>query len=149
MEEQQLQDDAFYMRKALDEAQRAFDADEVPIGAVVVMNGKIIGRAHNLTETLEDATAHAEMQAITAAAGSLGAKYLVGATLYVTVEPCVMCAGAMYWSKVSRLVYGAPDDKYGYTVKSPEALHPKTEVVSGVLADECADLMKRFFKNKR
>lgn len=144
----QLADEAF-MRKALEEARRAFAAGEVPIGAIVTLQGRIVGRGHNLTETLDDATAHAEMQAITAAAGSLGAKYLTGCTLYVTVEPCVMCAGAMYWAKVARLVYGAPDEKYGYTVKSPGALHPKTEVTSGVLADECAALMKTFFKNKR
>ena len=149
MEESQQQTDEFFMRKALDEARVAFDAGEIPIGAVVVLKGQIIGRAHNLTETLEDATAHAEMQAITSAANHLGAKYLTGCTLYVTVEPCVMCAGAMYWSKLARLVYGAPDEKYGYSVVSPGALHPKTEVTSGVLSDECASLMKLFFKNKR
>ena len=149
MDEAQRHTDEMFMRKALDEARAAFEAGEIPIGAVVVAQDRIIGRAHNLTEALEDATAHAEMQAGTSASGFLGAKYLTGCTVYVTVEPCVMCAGAMYWAKIARLVYGAPDEKYGYTVVSPGALHPKTEVVSGVLADECAALMKQFFKNKR
>lgn len=142
-------EDIRYMRLALDEAQKAYNADEVPIGAVITLDGQIIGRGHNLTERLADVTAHAEIQAITAAAETLGFKYLDGCTVYVTVEPCVMCAGAMYWAKIARLVYGAPDDKYGYTHIAPDALHPKTTVESGVLADECAELMKEFFKNKR
>ena len=137
------------MRLALDEAQKAYNADEVPIGAVITLDGQIIGRGHNLTERLSDVTAHAEIQAITAAAETLGSKYLEGCTVYVTVEPCVMCAGAMYWAKIARLVYGANDEKYGYTHIAPDALHPKTTVVCGILADECADLMKKFFKNKR
>ena len=142
-------DDLHYMKKALDEAQLAMEADEVPIGAVVVSKGRIIGRGHNLTETLQDATAHAEMQALTAAANCVGTKYLTDCTLYVTVEPCVMCAGAMYWTKIGRLVYGAPDEKYGYSVVAPQALHPKTQVEKGVMADECAALMKQFFTHKR
>lgn len=142
-------DDQRFMKMALSEAKRAFDADEVPIGAVVVLNGMVIGRGYNLTERLHDVTAHAEIQAITASAETLGSKYLEGCTVYVTVEPCVMCAGAMYWAKIKRLVYGAPDDKYGYTKVAPNALHPKTEVESGVMAQECAKLMKDFFKNKR
>jgi len=143
------EEDVKYMKLALMEARKAFEADEVPIGAIVVLNGTIVGRGYNLTERLSDVTAHAEIQAITAAADTLGSKYLEGCTLYVTVEPCVMCAGAMYWAKIARLVYGAPDDKYGYTQKAPDALHPKTVVEGGVLADECAELMKVFFKNKR
>lgn len=142
-------EDERYMRLAIMEARKAYEADEVPIGAIVVLNDTIVGRGYNLTERLSDVTAHAEIQAITAAAGTLGSKYLEGCTLYVTVEPCVMCAGAMYWAKIARLVYGAHDDKYGYTQKAPDSLHPKTVVESGVLADECADLMKNFFKNKR
>ncbi|HOU27675.1 MAG TPA: nucleoside deaminase, partial [Paludibacteraceae bacterium] len=135
--------------QALAEAKKAFAKGEVPIGAVVVCNQQIIARAHNFTETLHDVTAHAEMQAITAAASYLGAKYLNDCTLYVTVEPCVMCAGALYWSKVAKVVYGASEDKYGYTKKVPLALHPKTEVVAGVMADECAQIMKDFFITKR
>ncbi len=145
----QLQTDEYYMKQALHQAQKAFDADEVPIGAIIVLNGQIIGRGYNLTEALNDVTAHAEIQAITAAANTLGAKYLVDCTVYVTVEPCVMCAGAMYWAKIAKLVYGASEDKYGFTQKSPNALHPKTQVVSGVLKEECAHLMKDFFKSKR
>lgn len=144
-----MADDARYMKLALTEAKEAYRRDEVPIGAVVVLNDMVIGRGHNLTETLSDVTAHAEIQAITAAEQTLGSKYLEGCTIYVTVEPCVMCAGAMYWAKIARLVYGAPDDKYGYTVAAPCSLHPKTTVTSGVLAEECAQLMKDFFKNKR
>ncbi|MCQ2350877.1 MAG: nucleoside deaminase [Paludibacteraceae bacterium] len=144
-----VNDDIRFMKLALDEAQKAYDADEVPIGAVITLDGQIIGRGHNLTERLADVTAHAEIQAITAASETLGSKYLEGCTVYVTVEPCVMCAGAMYWAKIARLVYGAPDEKYGYSKIAPNALHPKTTVESGVLADECADLMKKFFKNKR
>ena len=142
-------DDIRYMRMALAEAARAYDEGEVPVGAVVVCSGRIIARAHNLTETLTDVTAHAEMQAITAAANHLGGKYLTGCTLYVTVEPCIMCAGALGWAQLGRLVYGAPDDKRGYRRFAPQALHPKTEVVSGVLETECADLMKRFFTERR
>ena len=138
------------MRAALDEAQQAFDADEIPIGAVVVCQGRIIGRGHNLTEMLNDVTAHAEMQAITAAANTLGGKYLQDCTLYVTVEPCMMCAGAIGWSQLSRIVYGASDDKRGYSVfTNRHPFHPKATITHGVLADECKELMQRFFKNKR
>lgn len=147
--EEQLKKDEQYMRKALVEAQQAFDEGEIPVGAVVVCNDRVISRAHNLTETLCDVTAHAEMQAITSAANMLGGKYLTGCTLYVTVEPCPMCAGALAWSQISRIVYGAPDDKRGYHVYAPNVLHPKTIVNQGVLADECAALMKDFFKDKR
>ena len=142
-------DDTYFMKQALAEAKKAFAKGEVPIGAVVVCNQQIIARAHNFTETLHDVTAHAEMQAITAAASYLGAKYLNDCILYVTVEPCVMCAGALYWSKVAKVVYGASEDKYEYTKKVPLALHPKTEVVAGVMADECAQIMKDFFITKR
>lgn len=142
-------DDEKYMRAALQEALDAFEAGEVPVGAVVVCRGRIIARAHNLTELLHDATAHAEMQAITSASNSLGGKYLKDCTLYVTVEPCVMCAGALGWSQLSRLVYGAEDEKRGYTRLAPGALHPKSEVTAGVLAKECSDLMSRFFQNRR
>ncbi len=141
--------DEFYMRQALVEASRAFDADEIPVGAVVVCRGRIIARAHNLTETLNDVTAHAEMQAITAAAATLGGKYLTDCTLYVTLEPCIMCAGALGWSQVSRVVFGASDDKKGYSKWSDSPLHPKTEVVRGVLEEECSALLKQFFKQKR
>lgn len=142
-------DDEYYMKKALLEAQYAADADEVPVGAVVVCGDRIIAKAHNLTETLNDVTAHAEMQAITAAANYLGGKYLNDCTLYVTVEPCIMCAGALGWAQLGRLVYGAGDPKRGYSAFAPQALHPKTEVAEGVLADECATLMRNFFKSKR
>ena len=142
-------DDSRYMRMALDEAVRAYHEGEVPVGAVVVCGDRVIARAHNLTETLTDVTAHAEMQAVTAAANYLGGKYLNECTLYVTVEPCIMCSGALGWSQLKRLVYGAPDEKRGYRRYAPQALHPKTEVVAGVLADECADLMKRFFADRR
>lgn len=141
--------DVFFMRKALDEAQTAYSKGEIPIGAVVVCQDRIIARSYNLTETLTDVTAHAEMQAITAAANTLGGKYLNNCTLYVTVEPCVMCAGAIAWSQLGRLVYGASDEKRGYQRYAPDALHPKTEVISGVLADEAAQLMRDFFKSKR
>ena len=141
--------DERYMRKALEEARRAFDADEIPVGAVVVCGDQIIARGHNLTEMLHDVTAHAEMQAITAAAEHLGGKYLDVCTLYVTVEPCIMCAGAIGWSQLGRLVYGASDPKRGYSFFAPKALHPKTKVVSGVLEEECAKLMKDFFQRKR
>jgi len=141
--------DIIFMKLALKEAQLASERDEVPIGAVIVCQGRIIGRGHNLTETLIDVTAHAEMQAITAAAQFLGGKYLTGCTLYVTVEPCVMCAGALGWSQISRIVYGAADEMRGFKRFAPDALHPKTEVVSGVLEEECSKLMKDFFKRKR
>ena len=142
-------DDNYYMKQALAEARKAEAADEIPIGAVIVCKDQIIARAHNLTETLTDVTAHAEMQAITAAASTLGGKYLTDCTLYVTVEPCVMCAGAIAWSQMGRLVYGASDEKRVYTVFAPNALHPKTQVSSGVMAEECAALMKEFFLKKR
>lgn len=144
-----MADDKFYMRQALVEAQKAAERDEVPVGAVVVCRDRIIARAHNLTETLNDVTAHAEMQAITAAANYLGGKYLNDCTLYVTVEPCVMCAGAIAWAQMGRLVIGAMDDKRGYQKYAPHALHPKTIVVQDVMAEECASLMKEFFKRKR
>ena len=142
-------DDIRYMKMALDEAMCAYDNEEVPVGAIVVCKGRVIARAHNLTETLTDVTAHAEMQAITAAANHLGGKYLADCTLYVTVEPCIMCAGALGWSQLGRLVYGAPDDKRGYRRFAPQALHPKTEVTAGILESDCADLMKRFFSERR
>ncbi|MCR4768952.1 MAG: nucleoside deaminase [Bacteroidaceae bacterium] len=141
--------DERFMKEALAEARKALAEGEVPIGAVIVADGVIIGRGHNLTETLHDVTAHAEMQAITAASEYLDGKYLTQCSLYVTVEPCVMCAGAISWSQMGRLVYGASDQKRGYTVFAPNALHPKTQVVSGVLADEASEMMKDFFKNKR
>lgn len=144
-----MMDDSYYMKQALLEAQKAADRGEVPVGAVVVCKGRIIARAHNLTETLNDVTAHAEIQAITAAASTLGGKYLNECTLYVTVEPCVMCAGAIAWAQTGRLVFGAEDEKRGYQRYAPLALHPKTEVVKGVLADECAVLMKSFFAARR
>lgn len=142
-------DDIRYMKMALDEAARAFNEDEVPVGAVVVCKGRVIARAHNLTETLTDVTAHAEMQAVTAAANYLGGKYLNDCTLYVTVEPCIMCAGALGWAQLGRLVYGAGDEKRGYRRFAPQALHPKTEVVVGVMAEECSALMKQFFSGRR
>ena len=147
--------DEYFMREALKEAQKAFDADEVPVGAVVVAaDNRIIARAHNLTERLNDVTAHAEMQAITAAANSLGGKYLNECVLYVTLEPCVMCAGALMWSQVSKIVYGAPDTKRGYsTLSHPEqgrrVLHPKTRIQSGILETECSEILKTFFLKKR
>lgn len=138
------------MQLALVEARKAYDADEVPIGAVIAYGDRVIGRGHNLTESLGDVTAHAEMQALTAAANTLGGKYLPGCTLYVTVEPCVMCAGALGWSQISRVVYGAPDAKRGYSVMTSRSpFHPQCEVVSGVMAAECAALMKSFFSKKR
>lgn len=142
-------DDTYYMKQALAEARQAAERGEVPVGAVVVCKDRIIARAHNLTETLTDVTAHAEMQAITAAASALGGKYLNECTLYVTVEPCVMCAGAIGWSQLKRLIFGAEDDKRGYRRYAPQALHPKTEVVQGVMADECSRLMKEFFAARR
>lgn len=144
-----MADDIFYMRQAILEARKAFDRGEIPVGAVVVCHERIIARSHNLTETLNDVTAHAEMQAITAAANNLGGKYLPDCTLYVTVEPCVMCAGAIAWSQMGRLVFGAADEKRGYQRYAPHALHPKTTVVQGVLDEECASLMKDFFKKRR
>jgi tRNA(adenine34) deaminase len=144
-----MTDDERFMKEALQEARRALAKDEVPIGAVVVAEGRVIGRGYNLTETLHDVTAHAEMQAITAAEEYLGGKYLDKCTLYVTVEPCVMCAGAMGWSQVQRVVYGASDPKRGYQTYAPRALHPKASVTDGVLAEECGKLMTDFFKSKR
>lgn len=143
--------DEHYMMQALREAKKAFEDDEIPIGAVVVMNEKIIARGHNMTERLNDPTAHAEMIALTSAFNMLGSKYLVDATLYVTVEPCLMCAGALYWSKIARIVYGADDEKNGYKriAATNWPFHPKTELVRGVMQMECAALMKDFFKNKR
>lgn len=137
------------MKQALIEARKAFDEDEIPVGAVIVCRGTIIARTHNLTERLTDVTAHAEMQAITAAASELGGKYLDECTLYVTVEPCIMCAGALGWSQLGRLVFGVRDERRGYQRFAPEALHPRTEVVQGVLEEECVQLMKDFFKRKR
>ncbi len=142
-------DDIRYMKMALAEAEQAYAEGEVPVGAVVVCKGRVIARAHNLTETLTDVTAHAEMQAVTAAANYLGGKYLSECVLYVTVEPCVMCAGALGWAQLGRLVYGAADEKRGYRRYAPQALHPKAEVVEGVMAEECAELMKRFFSERR
>ncbi|MBO7415912.1 MAG: nucleoside deaminase [Bacteroidaceae bacterium] len=137
------------MKTALDEARAAAVQGEIPVGAIVVCNGTVIARAHNLTETLTDVTAHAEMQAITAAASYLGGKYLDQCTLYVTLEPCVMCAGAIGWSQLQRLVYGASDPRRGFTVFAPGALHPKTQVTAGVMADECAQIVQDFFRKKR
>lgn len=144
-----LKQDELFMRKALAEAQAAFDEGEIPVGAVVVCRGQVISRAHNLTETLTDVTAHAEMQAITSAANALGGKYLTGCTLYVTVEPCPMCAGAIGWAQIPRIVYGAADDKRGYRKFAPNVLHPKATVTSGVLEEECRALMQNFFKSRR
>ena len=141
--------DEYFMKKAFQEARLAYEEGEVPVGAVVVAQNRIIARAHNLTETLTDVTAHAEMQAITAAANLLGSKYLNECTLYVTLEPCVMCAGAIGWSQLGKLVYGAADDKRGFMKFAPKSLHPKTEVVSGIMAEDCADLMTAFFQEKR
>lgn len=147
--EKKMLDDVFFMKQALAEAQKAFDCDEIPVGAVIVCQGRIIARAHNLTERLTDVTAHAEMQAITSAAGFLGGKYLTDCTLYVTLEPCVMCAGALGWSQIRKVVFGASDPKRGFQRIAPQALHPKTEVVSGILEEECTALMKGFFQKKR
>ncbi|MGZ4034138.1 MAG: nucleoside deaminase [Bacteroidia bacterium] len=142
--------DESFMKEALKEVQKAFDADEVPVGAIVVCNNKIIARAHNLTERLNDVTAHAEMQVITSAANFLNGKYLNECTLFVTLEPCVMCAGAIAWAQLGKLVYGAPDTKRGFNLlNNNRILHPKTEVKSGILADESADLIKTFFQKKR
>ena len=144
----QLFDDSYFMKKALEEAKIAFNKAEVPVGAVIVMKNKIIARAHNLTETLNDVTAHAEMQAFTAAADFLGGKYLKDCTLYVTLEPCQMCAGASYWTQIGRIVYGASDSQRGF-VHLKTSLHPRTKVVKNVLEHECSLLMKRFFIQKR
>jgi len=141
-------DDIYFMKKAFQEAELAFDQGEIPVGAVIVIDNKIIARAHNLTETLTDVTAHAEMQAITAAANYLGGKYLQNCTLYVTLEPCQMCAGALYWSQISTIVYGAKDEHRGYGVMGTK-LHPKTKIKGGILAEEASQLMKRFFIEKR
>jgi tRNA(adenine34) deaminase len=141
--------DEYFMREALKEAQQAFDKDEVPVGAVIACNERIIARAHNLTEQLTDVTAHAEMQAFTAAANFLGSKYLDGCTLYVTLEPCVMCAGAAYWTHISKIVFGAFDPKNGFTLVNKNLLHPKTELVSGLMQNECGALIQEFFRNKR
>lgn len=145
----QVGGDEHWMRQALREAERAFSLDEVPVGAVVVCQDRIIAKAHNLTERLNDVTAHAEMQCITAAATHLGGKYLADCTLYVTLEPCVMCAGALRWSQLGRLVFGAFDEKAGYRRIGASLMHPKTQVTGGVLEPECADLMKAFFRKKR
>ena len=144
-----MADDNFYMKQALEEAKTAFNEDEIPIGAVIECGGRIIARAHNLTERLTDVTAHAEMQAITAAAEYLGGKYLTECTLYVTVEPCVMCAGALGWSQIKRIVYGSSDEKRGFQRFAPNALHPKTQVEHGVMEKECTELMQKFFREKR
>jgi len=138
-----------YMRLALNEALLAYEQNEIPVGAVVVCEGKVIARGHNLTETLNDVTAHAEMQAITAAASTLGGKYLQDCSLYVTLEPCLMCAGAIAWSQLGELIYACPDEKKGYSLQAPAALHPKTKVISGILSDESARLLRDFFQNKR
>ena len=140
--------DEYFMKKALQEAEMAFEKDEIPVGALIVIDNKIIARGHNLTEMLVDVTAHAEMQAITAAANFLGGKYLTGCTLYVTLEPCQMCAGALYWSQISKIVFGASDENRGFE-KMGTQLHPKTSVVRGVLANEASELMKRFFAKRR
>lgn len=143
--------DEYYMLQALKEAKKAFDEEEIPIGAIVVVNNKIIARGHNMTERLNDPTAHAEMIALTSAFNSLGSKYIPDATLYVTIEPCLMCAGAIYWSKLSRIVYGGDDEKNGYkkTAANNWPFHPKAELVRGILKDECTQLMKDFFRTKR
>jgi len=144
-----MESDERYMQMALEEARRALEEGEVPIGAVVVCKGRVIARSHNLTETLTDPTAHAEMQAITMATGYLGGKYLTDCTLYVTVEPCPMCAAALAWAQIPRVVYGADDPRRGYSLFSPGLLHPRTQVTKGILAADCATLMKDFFRDKR
>lgn len=141
--------DEYFMKEALKEASMALEKNEVPIGAVIVCNNRIIARAHNLTETLTDATAHAEMQAFTSATSYLGGKYLMDCTLYVTIEPCIMCAGASYWTRIGKIVFGAFDEKKGYTIIKQNILHPKTQVKSKVLENECTNLIKSFFKSKR
>lgn len=144
-----MERDERFMREALREASYAAQEDEVPIGAVIICNGRIIGKGHNMTERLNDPTAHAEMIAITAATEAMGGKYLNDCTLYVTVEPCPMCAGALAWSQIGRIVYGASDPKRGFSLFSPSLMHPKTEIASGILADECSTLVTDFFRNKR
>ena len=148
MDEKLFSDD-YFMRIALKEAVQAFEKDEVPVGAVITANNTIVARAHNLTETLNDVTAHAEMQVITAAASSIGSKYLNDCTMYITLEPCTMCAGAIFWAQLGKLVYGAPDPKRGYTLLSDPVIHPRTKILSGVLADESEKLLKKFFKKRR
>jgi tRNA(adenine34) deaminase len=140
--------DEYFMKKALVEAENAVEKGEIPVGAIIVVENRVIARSHNLTEMLHDVTAHAEMQAITAAANFIGGKYLKGCTLYVTLEPCQMCAGALYWSQISKIVFGARDEQRGFQTKGTQ-LHPKTEVVSGIMAEECAELLKLFFKKRR
>ena len=145
----QTANDEHFMKAALDEARKAAEKQEVPVGAVIVCGDTIIARAHNLTETLNDPTAHAEMQAITAATNYLGGKYLSGCKAYITLEPCVMCAGALNWSQISEVIYGAPDEKKGYTKYSSSIIHPKTRVRSSILGNECSELMVKFFRSKR
>lgn len=145
----QLFDDNYFMSKALQEAQIAIEKNEVPVGAVVVCNNKIIAKGHNQVELLHDVTAHAEIIALTAAANYLGSKYLMDCTLYVTLEPCLMCAGALYWAQLGKIVYAASDSKRGFATKAPEALHPKTEVISGIMAEESKQLLLEFFQSKR
>ena len=147
-EEQQKKDERF-MQMALEEARQAFKKGEIPMGAVIVCNDRVVARSHNLTETLCDVTAHAEMQAITAAANTLGGKYLTDCTLYVTVEPCVMCAGAIGWAQIPRIVYGAADEKRGYHEYAPRALHPKATAIGGMLEEQCRELMQEFFRSRR
>lgn len=147
--EPQMFSHEYFMREALKEAKKALNKDEIPVGAIIIANNTIIARAHNLTETLNDVTAHAEMQAITSAAGSIGGKYLNGCTLYVTLEPCVMCAGALFWSQISEIVFGAFDEKRGYSLINQPLLHPKTTIVPGILENECSRLIKSFFADKR
>lgn len=144
-----ISSEEYYMREALKEAQKAFEKDEVPVGAVVVCENTIVARAHNLTETLNDVTAHAEMQAFTAAANYLGGKYLKDCTLYVTLEPCLMCAGAAYWTQIGQIVYGATDEKRGFSSAKTNVLHPSTGIKNGLLVDECAHLLQHFFEKKR
>ncbi|MBR6946102.1 MAG: nucleoside deaminase [Prevotella sp.] len=147
--EEQIKKDEYFMQRALDEARQAFREGEIPIGAVVVCRDRIIARAHNMTETLTDVTAHAEMQAITAAANMLGGKYLTECTLYVTVEPCVMCAGAIGWAQIPRIVYGCRDEKRGYQLYAPKAMHSRSTTIGGILGEECRQLMQEFFISKR
>lgn len=145
----QVYNDKYYMQQAIKEAQQAYIEDEVPIGAIIVCNDQIIARAHNMTETLNDVTAHAEMLAITSAENHLGSKFLNECSLYVTLEPCVMCAGASYWSRFAKVIYGANDDRFGYKKASDKLFHPKTTIINGVLEKECSDLLKSFFSKKR
>jgi len=149
MQEKNIFSDEYFMKQALLQAQIAADKGEVPIGAVVVCNNQIISRAHNLSETLNDATAHAEMQAITAASNYLGAKYLQDCTLYVTAEPCVMCAGATYWAQIGKIVYGTPDDKRGFSVFNRNIIHPQTKIISGILKEKCSEILSDFFYSLR